>query len=639
MQLLQQLRQQQLIRPLDTQFARFIRDEELSISGQAEVNDALPLLAALVSLQLGRGEVCLPLNGWGVLMENWPSVLRKPAEQLLQGLCENTLIGFSVITDGAQEAPLVLSSGRLYLYRYWLYETDVAARIQQLAAPIPLNRDSIKAGLRRLFIDRLAGEIDWQQIAVAIAISRRFSVISGGPGTGKTTTVARLLALYAESFSQQMQRAPLIKLAAPTGKAAARLSESLAGAREGLPVSDAICAMIPNQAVTLHRLLGPRPDSKNFRHNAENPLHLDLLVVDEASMIDLPMIYRLLSALPPHAQLIMIGDRDQLASVEAGSVLGDICSWDNQAGVSVQASDSEVSTGLCYRPAQLEYLQEVCELPAPVSAPGSSSISDALALLRRSYRFDESSGIGYLARAVNRGDGLQAMQLFDQPWEDIRFMALSDEGYEEMVSEVCAGYAVYLKQLQQRSEPRLLLKAFNQIQLLAVVRQGIYGVDGLNQAVEEHLQRQRLISLTGDWYIGRPVMIIRNDYQLGLFNGDIGITVADEDGRLRVWFELSDGEMKGVLPGRLPEHETVYAMTVHKSQGSEFDQVVMILPAEDTPLLTRELIYTGITRAKSKFALQATPQAFIKGSHRRTERASGLSWRLWQATGASATEI
>lgn len=628
MQLLQQLRQQQLIRPLDVQFARFIRDEELSISGQTEVDEALPLLAALVSLQLGRGEVCLPLNGWGPLMESWPSVLRKPAGQFLQRLSETALIDFSVITDGAQEAPLVLSNGRLYLYRYWRYETEVAGRIQQLTAPFPLNRDSIKAGLRRLFTNRVAGEIDWQQVAVAIAISRRFSVISGGPGTGKTTTVARLLALYAESFSQQMQRAPLIKLAAPTGKAAARLSESLAGAQTKLPISDGIRAMIPNQAVTLHRLLGPRPDSKNFRHNAENPLHLDLLVVDEASMIDLPMIYRLLAALPPKAQLIMIGDRDQLASVEAGSVLGDICAWDNHEGGSDQVS--EELPGLCYSPEQLDYLQQVCELPVPASEPGDRSVADSLALLRRSYRFDENSGIGHLARAVNRGDGLGATQLFDESWNDIHFMALSDVGYGEMVSEVCAGYSVYLKHLRQGSEPRLLLKAFNHIQLLAVVRQGAYGVDGLNQAVEERLQRQGLISLSGSWYIGRPVMITRNDYQLGLYNGDIGITVADEDGRLRVWFELSDGEMKGVLPGRLPEHETVYAMTVHKSQGSEFDQVVMILPAEDTPLLTRELIYTGITRARSKFTLQATPQALIRGSHRRTERASGLSWRLWQ---------
>ena len=638
MQLLQQLRQQQLIRPLDIQFARFIRDEELSISGQADVSDALPLLAALVSLQLGRGEVCLPLNEWGSLMESWPSALRKPAELQLQDLSESALIDLSVITDGQQEAPLVLCNGRLYLYLYWLYETDVAERIKHLAAPIPLNRSRIKAGLKRLFVDRSAGEIDWQQVAVAIAISRRFSVISGGPGTGKTTTVARLLALYIESFNQQMQRVPQIKLAAPTGKAAARLSESLASAQQALPVSDAVRAMIPNQAVTLHRLLGPRPDSKNFRHNPENPLHLDLLVVDEASMIDLPMIYRLLSALPPQAQLIMIGDRDQLASVEAGSVLGDICAWDNQEGVSAQASGAEMSAGLCYRPAQLDYLQEVCELPTPASEPGNSPVSDALALLRRSYRFDQNSGIGHLARAVNKGDGLQAMQVFDQGWEDVRFMALSEEGYGEMVSEVCAGYAVYLKLLQQRSEPRLLLKAFNQMQLLAVVRQGIYGVDGLNQAVERNLQQQRLISLTGDWYIGRPVMITRNDYQLGLYNGDIGITVADEDGRLRVWFELSDGEMKGVLPGRLPEHETVYAMTVHKSQGSEFDQVVMILPVEDSPLLTRELIYTGITRAKSKFTLQATSQAFIRGSRRRTARASGLSWRLWQSTGVSSTE-
>ncbi|MDO6562555.1 exodeoxyribonuclease V subunit alpha [Amphritea sp. 1_MG-2023] len=625
MELLQALRQQQLIRPLDLQFARFIRAEARQDNDTLDT-ELLPLMAALVSLQLGRGEVCLPLNRCQAMIEHWPVLLKQQAESLLREVTEAQLLLFSVISDGQHETPLVCSHGRLYLYRYWHYETAVATTIERLTTPIAIDHGAIKAGLKRLFQPVALEQTDWQQVAVAIALSRRFSVISGGPGTGKTTTVTRLLSLYAELFSQQVERAPLIKLAAPTGKAAARLSESLAGAKKGLAQSAAVLQMIPDQAVTLHRLLGPRPDSKNFRHHRDNPLHLDLLVVDEASMIDLPMIYRLLDALPAHAQLVMIGDRDQLASVEAGSVLGDICAWQQH----------EVSGELCYGPTQLHYLQQVCDLATPPSAAGSSAVADALALLRKSYRFDENSGIGHLARAVNAGEGRRAVQLLNEDWQDIRFVPLSEAGYQQMVIEVALGYANYLTLLKGGAEPKCLLSAFNEIQLLAVLRQGVYGVEGLNLAIEAQLQRQGLISVSGSWYSGRPVMITRNDYQLGLYNGDIGIAVADAEGRLRVWFELPDGEMKGVLPGRLPEHETVYAMTVHKSQGSEFDKVVMILPGEDSPLLTRELIYTGITRAKREFVLHATVQALITGSHRRTERASGLSWRLWRSRGAAS---
>ena len=623
MELLHQLRQLQLIRPLDLQFARFILTEEQRDQAVADNPEQLALLAALVSWQLGRGEVCLPLAGVTTLFDNWPTTLRTRTELLLQELSASWVLNYAVISDGAEEAPLVYSNGRLYLYRYWHYETAVAQTILTLAAPVQTDRNAIRAGLKRLFDAPVAGETDWQQVAVAVALSRRFSVISGGPGTGKTTTVARLLSLYAEQFSQRMKRSPLIRLAAPTGKAAARLSESLKGAQQKLNVSDQVRAMLPDQAVTLHRLLGPRPDSKNFRHDRHNPLHLDLLVVDEASMIDLPMIFRLLDALPVHAQLVMIGDRDQLASVEAGSVLGDICAWQQQ----------ELSGELCYSQQQLDYLQEVCDLQAPPSAQGFNPVADALALLRKSYRFDQHSGIGQLARAVNAGDGQQAARLFSGDLGDIGFVPLSESGYQQMVTEVASGYSEYLTLMHNGGQPKQLLQAFNQLQLLAVVRQGVYGVEGLNLAIEAQLQQQRLIRVSGTWYSGRPVMITRNDYPLGLYNGDIGITAPDDKGKLRVWFELPDGEMKGFLPGRLPDHETVFAMTVHKSQGSEFAKVVMILPPEDSALLTRELIYTGITRAKTTFVLHATTHALIQGSKRRTERASGLSWRLWQSEG------
>ena len=617
MDLLQQLRQLQLIRPLETQFADFIEAQEQQ-QLQPEMQQELRLLAALVSLQLAKGEVCLPLSQWQGLTRDWPHELQQQINGLLQNISAADLQQCSVISDGSYEAPLVLQNDRLYLYRYWRYETGVADWLVGMAEPIAQSPEKVKLGLQQLFPATGQGLVDWQQVAVAVAISRRFSVISGGPGTGKTTTVTRLLALYASLFSQQHNQTPIIRLAAPTGKAAARLSESLGQARDKLDIPADLKGMIPDQASTLHRLLGPRPESKNFRHNSENPLHLDLLVVDEASMIDLPMIWRLLDALPPQAQLILIGDKDQLASVEAGSVLGDICAWPQFDSLG----------DLRYSQQQNSYLNDVCGLE--FDDAGDYAIADALALLRRSYRFDADSGIGQLAKAVNRGDSTAALQLFNQQYQDINHLPLSEQGYEQLLAEVVKGYREYLQQIKSGAEPKQVLNAFNQIQLLAVIREGVYGVNGLNEAIEQRLHRAGLICRSGLWYSGRPVMITRNDYQLGLFNGDIGIAMDDAEGRLRVWFELPDGELKGVLPGRLPSHETVYAMTVHKSQGSEFKRVLMLLPPDDLPLLTRELIYTGITRAKSSFMLLATNRIFSEGCQRRTERASGLGWRLWQ---------
>lgn len=621
MALLRDLRQLQLIRPLDEQFAGFITDaESRAIDGIPDSQlRLLGLLAALTSVQLSRGEVCLQLNQLHLQLQGWPVVLRKQAEALFADLSESELLQAITVSDGSHEAPLVLEQGRLYLYRYWKYESQVAATINHLTVPVALEPQAVAMGLQRFFPNASNDEVDWQQVAVAIALSRRFSVISGGPGTGKTTTVARLLGLYLELH----EATPVIRLAAPTGKAAARLSESLGRARDALPLDEDTKALIPDQAVTLHRLLGPRPNSKSFRHNADNPLHLDLLVVDEASMIDLPMIYRLLDALPEHAQLIMIGDKDQLASVEAGSVLGDICSWDSHG-------DSHGESGeLIYSTDQYAYLKHCCRLPDATTS-AQSSVADALALLRKSYRFDAGSGIGQLARAVNSGDTAGAVQSFHSGFGDISHIELNEQGYADMLQQAVAGYRPYLQLISERAEPRDILHCFGASQLLAVVREGPYGVSGLNEAVAKQLRQYRLIQGSDVWYAGRPVMITRNDYQLGLYNGDIGIAIADETGKLRVWFEWPDGEVKGILPGRLPAHETVFAMTVHKSQGSEFENVLMILPAEDSALLTRELIYTGITRAKQRFTLIGREQSLVNGTERRTERASGLAWRLWQ---------
>jgi len=613
-ELLVHLKQLRLIRPLDYQFARFIEQEE----GGDE--PGLVLLAALASFQLSRGEVCLPLLNIDSVMLEWPRSIQQVVLQSLPNVDQyQGLLQFKTISDGSIEAPLVISDRRLYLYRYWHYETFVSDKINHLAEPVVLDQQAIRAGLQQLFSDSTgADETDWQQVAVAIALSRRFSVISGGPGTGKTTTVTKLLGLFVEQARQRGQ-SPLIRLAAPTGKAAARLSESIGAARNTLPLSQDTINLIPGEASTLHRLLGPIPNSKQFRHHRDNPLHLDLLVVDEASMIDLPMMARLLDALPAQASVIFIGDKDQLASVEAGSVLGDICGWERGGQ----------SGALQYGIAQSQYLAEVCAIDNAEVAGGQSAIADCLALLRKSYRFRGDSGIGRLAGLINGGDQQGVAALFHQAYPDIHFNQLNTESYDGLIHQAVTGYAAYLSLIKSGGSPEQVLRSFNQIQLLAMVRQGPYGIEGLNKAIEQQLQMQRLIPSATLWYPGRPIMISRNDYQVGLYNGDIGIAITDDEGVLRVWFEQADGTCRGILPSRLPEHETVYAMTVHKSQGSEFEDVLLLLPPELSPLLTRELLYTGVTRAKQAFSLYSTQGALQHAISQRTERASGLANRLW----------
>ena len=469
-----------------------------------------------------------------------------------------------------------------------------------------MNAPALAAQLRQLFTPQ--PETDWQAVAVATACEGRFTLISGGPGTGKTTTVTKLLALLVAQSEQSL----LIRLAAPTGKAAARLTESIAKAKTELAtqVNADWLEGIPTQASTLHRLLGVIPGQPEFRHHAQNPLPLDVLVVDEASMIDLPMMARLLAALPPQARLILLGDKDQLASVEAGAVLGDICRFVAQGISQPQAECLQQRTGYDLQP----YVQVT-----------GHPLRDRLCLLRKSWRFAADSGIGKLAEAVNNGDEKTAQAVWTRDYRDIRLH--SDEQRLEMAVKLAAeGYHTYLALLDKPMSAEgavALLQAFNQIRLLCALHDGPWGINGMNQAIGQRLQTQGRLQMTADWFAGRPVMITENDYGLGLYNGDIGIAASDGE-RLRVWFVLPDGKAHGFLPSRLPAHDTAWAMTVHKSQGSEFTHTLLLLPPETNPLLTRELLYTGITRAREQLDLFATPEVLALMVRKQTERYSGL---------------
>ncbi|ECR7716840.1 exodeoxyribonuclease V subunit alpha [Salmonella enterica] len=589
---------QKLLRPIDAQFA-------LTVAGNDD--PAVTLAAALLSHDAGEGHVCLPLSRLMLTEEAHPLLVAWISETATPIDWKKRLLASAAVSCGDSPAPLILCGDRLYLNRMWCNERTVARFFNEVNQAIDVDEAQLSRILDALF--PTTDEVNWQKVAAAVALTRRISVISGGPGTGKTTTVAKLLAALIQMADGERCR---IRLAAPTGKAAARLTESLGAALRQLPLTDAQKKRIPEDASTLHRLLGAQPGSQRLRHHAGNPLHLDVLVVDEASMIDLPMMSRLIDALPPHGRVIFLGDRDQLASVEAGAVLGDICAYVNAGFTAERARQLSRLTG--------------CAIPAGAGTQ-AASLRDSLCLLQKSYRFGSDSGIGKLAAAINCGDRSAIQAVFQQGFSDIEKRTLqSSDDYAGMLDEALAGYGRYLRLLHEKATPEAILQAFNEYQLLCALREGPFGVGGLNDRIEQAMVQQRKIHRHphSRWYEGRPVMIARNDSALGLFNGDIGIAL-DRGQGLRVWFAMPDGTIKSVQPSRLPEHDTTWAMTVHKSQGSEFDHAALILPSQRSPVVTRELVYTAVTRARRRLSLYADERILAGAIVTRTERRSGLA--------------
>ncbi|MDR9891554.1 exodeoxyribonuclease V subunit alpha [Pseudenterobacter timonensis] len=590
--------EQRALRRLDVQFAMMVASND---------EPAVMFAAAMLSKDAGDGHVCLPLTRLR-LDEKTPPALRACFMVLGESVDWHAELQRSAaVSGGDRPTPLILWAERLYLNRMWRNELAIARFFNEANQPLSYDPQQLNQTLDALFGP--AEGVNWQKVAAAVALTRRIAVISGGPGTGKTTTVAKLLAALIQMAGEQKCR---IRLAAPTGKAAARLTESLGGALQKLSLTDQQRKQFPSEASTLHRLLGAQPGSQRLRYHAGNPLHLDVLVVDEASMIDLTMMSRLIEALPPHARVIFLGDRDQLASVEAGAVLGDICTCASAGYTAERARELARLTG--------------CPLEGN-DDPAAGVLRDSLCLLQKSYRFGSDSGIGKLAAAVNCGDRSAIRRVFDGTYGDIaRKVLQTGEEYLAMLEDALAGYERYLAALKKQDAPEAVIASFSEFQLLCALREGPFGVAGLNERFEQALAQKRKISRSPHtrWYEGRPVMISRNDSALGLFNGDIGIALDRGDG-LRVWFQLPDGSVKSVQPSRLPDHETAWAMTVHKSQGSEFDHAALILPSQMSPVVTRELVYTAITRARRRLSLYADDKVLTQAVTTRTERRSGLS--------------
>ncbi|AHG19242.1 exonuclease V subunit alpha [Chania multitudinisentens RB-25] len=600
-----------VLRPLDVHFAHIVAGDD---------EPELQLAAACLSAEAGAGHVCLlleqllPENLFNGRQPELAMAAWQAAGSLDLARWQQRLVASAAVSDGNRATPMVLQQHRLYLQRMWQSEGEVAAFMGSNSVPQVVDETQLRTILDQLF-GEAANEPDWQKIAAAVAATRRIAVISGGPGTGKTTTVAKLLAALVQLGGDTRLR---IQLAAPTGKAAARLTESLSIASRQLPLTPEQRGLFPVEAATLHRLLGAQPNSQRMRYHRGNPLHLDVLVVDEASMVDLPMMARLIAALPPGARVIFLGDRDQLASVEAGAVLGDICRFAEQGYSSSRAAQLARLTGY---PLQGQ------------AAEIGAAVRDSLCLLRKSYRFDANSGIGQLALAVNAGDRQQVMAVLNGHYEDVAGYPLAEnEDYPQLLAACVEGYRDYLRLVAAGADATTILESFGRFQVLCALREGPFGVAGLNERIETGLQRANLIRRSpgpaGRWYLGRPVMIGRNDSALGLFNGDIGIALPGEGGDLRVHFQLPDGSIKSVQPSRLPAHETAYAMTVHKSQGSEFEHTLLVLPHHFLPVLTRELVYTAITRARKRLSLYATEPVLLAAIRTPTQRRSGLVERL-----------
>lgn len=591
-----------------------------------------------------------------------------------QQLLASLVVGSPAAPDNQ---PLVLDAdGRLYLHRHFDLERRLAGRLLRSAAPLPADAATAAAAdaataaqLAGLFDAGLQpdppdppnppDQPDWQMLAAALALRNRLTVVSGGPGTGKTTTVVNLLACL-------LARAPdtRVVLAAPTGKAAARLAEAVRQRAGHLPPG--LQALLPTSATTVHRLLGVRPGrggvpgagEQAFEHDASHPLALDLLVLDEASMLDLALATRLLEAVPVHARIVLLGDKDQLAAVESGGVFAEL------------SADPSLS------PAATAHLARLCGLPAaqiqpPPRAPSAiqpGALADSVVWFQRNFRFGSDSGIGRLAADTLAGQPAAVLATLRGggglvggaggagvaggvgKGADHALQWLDDAATQPAaatLAAITAGYAAYAQACRtalaagQADDPATcaaLHAAFNRFRVLCALRDGPRGVQAVNDSISRRLRQ----AMHGDgadhrnpWYAGRPVMVLRNDPTLKLFNGDIGITLpaAGADGGLRVLFAAEDGQWRAVPPARLPAHETAWAMTVHKAQGSEFDAVLLLLPAQRSRVLSRELLYTGITRARQQVLVAGGADVVAAAVQASSQRHAGLQARLRELAG------
>jgi len=726
-------------------FARRIGDLARRAGAPAAAARWAARAAFATSRATAGGHVCVAL---GALAQRY----EEPLDDIRAALAASGVVAFGTLARGDERPLIVDRHDHLYLSRYFDYERRLAdALVAQAGVAVPddgLSPERLRDNLARYF-GPATGEVDWQRVAAIVALTGRVTIVSGGPGTGKTTTVVGVLACLLDAHPGLR-----IALAAPTGKAAQRMQEALHARAGDLPPE--LAARLPDTSYTLHRLLGGG-GAAGFRHHRDNPLPYDLIVVDEASMIDVALAAHLLDALAPGARLVLLGDKDQLAAVEAGAVFAELSARpaftaaartriaqalgideaafvaalpvpdeaaatvpaanpvsaaaqaQAQASASVPAAASrkrasrpradarqaslfddepqddavaaaDVAPSPSAGPAstdagdigdagnapawieadELAWLDAV-ELPsfdagdaalasvmstlpgvtaASPATPAPAPLADCVVWLERNYRFGLDSPIGRLSLAIRRGDVQAALDAL--PADDAAAASFHDDAGESLASStverLARRFGAYLDALRDAlaapvPDPLPLFDALNRFRILCATRSGLRGAEHVNALVAAHVRHAARVPLAvgAHWFTGRPIMVTRNDYALGLFNGDIGIALPDAHGVLRVWFRRADGTARAVSPAALPPHETAFALTVHKSQGSEFDEAALVLPASFGRVLTRELVYTAVTRARTRVQVIGPRRVLAQAVATRTQRDSGLAARVDEA--------
>lgn len=627
--LLSRLGTSDAVKPVDVALARLLGCLEAEHGASADRMRTVALTAVLLSLSRRAGHSALDLPSSAEARVPGEAAEPLPTLPALDAWRDALAESHTVGAPGSGR-PLVMEGGRVWLRRFWKAERRVAHHTAQRlgtrspafsvntkagehANTEPDLTDTVREAFRRLFPNAAQldahGEPDWQAVAAASALRQRVLLVAGGPGTGKTYTATRLLAL--QHVHNPKAR---IALAAPTGKAAQRLSESLTHGAAALP--DGLGGDLPTEARTLHRLLGYHP-ARGFAYDARRPLPADLVLVDEGSMIDLPLFDALLAALPEAARLVILGDPDQLASVEAGAVFSDL----------VTAGAGGLSADLA---AFCEHLG-LPPLPHDADAPPAS---DAVMTLTRSRRFGPDSDLGRLARLVQRGDPKAALTTLRAPdHPEVQITEPDGDSANDAVDRTLS----HARQVLAASTPEEALQTLARQQTLAVVRRGPRGVEGLNAAVEDALRASGAASWNpwgAPFYRGRPLLITANDDDAGLANGDVGVCWTKSGQRMVCFPDPTSGFARRVPPARLPAHEPAWAITVHKSQGSEFDRVILVLPDAESyglTLLSRELLYTALTRARTAVTIDGDADLVRRAIATPTRRRSGLADRLQEA--------
>ena len=598
------------IADIDRHLAEFVARHQEGGGGVESV-----LSACILSWMGARGHTCLCIEELAghVFPFEGPigDRLRLPDQETwCRALSQNTAVAVvENCATGMSSAPrpmILAENARLYWHRLWVYEEEVATRLRCLVnSSPPYHLPSAQKCLLTLF-----PHAKEQRLAAALALRSRLTMITGGPGTGKTQTVARILIALQRTRIHREGVRPALRslLAAPTGKAAARLRASLSKTLDTLEVSAEDRDAFPREVLTVHRLLNI--SSRGASASSPRILDADAVIIDEASMVDLAMMRRVLAALSLNTRLILLGDAHQLASVEAGQVWADLCPVD--------------TTG--YSPAVARALNAVAGTSLATDQKPNSPLADVTVNLTKNYRFGEGSGIGELAKRVNRGDVQGTFAVLRRRWRDLAWHTKIDT--EDFEAQLYAGFRTYIEALKAEEDPQRWLNALDNYRILCAYRHGPWGTVRLNQILNRGFCQALSHSTSSPWYPGRPVMIVENDYEQRLFNGDVGIYWQEEGRRGTVYFSSEEGEIRGIPPERLPPHESALAITVHKAQGSEFETIAFVLAEQRSLILTRELFYTAITRARNFIHLFASESILKTTLESKLRRHSGLRERL-----------